>query len=126
LAGRVTVVTGASSGIGLATATALAGAGARVALVSRSEERLQAAARKIQRAAPGGPSPLPFACDVSDAEAVLTMADGIRRDVGTPDIVVNNAGIGHWAPVVELPLERIRAVLDVNFFGAVHCTKAFL
>jgi short-subunit dehydrogenase len=126
LAGRVTVVTGASSGIGLATATALAGAGARVALVSRSEERLQAAARKIQRAAPGGPSPLPFACDVSDAEAVLTMADGIQRDVGTPDIVVNNAGIGHWAPVVELPLERIRAVLDVNFFGAVHCTKAFL
>jgi uncharacterized protein len=126
LAGRVTVVTGASSGIGLATATALAGAGARVALVSRSEERLQAAARKIQQAAPGGPSPLPFACDVSDAGAVLTMADGIRRDVGTPDIVVNNAGIGHWAPVVELPLERIRAVLDVNFFGAVHCTKAFL
>jgi len=54
------------------------------------------------------------------------MAERVRRDAGTPDIVVNNAGIGHWAPAVELPLERIREVLAVNFFGAVHCTKAFL
>jgi short-subunit dehydrogenase len=54
------------------------------------------------------------------------MADRVRRDAGTPDIVVNSAGIGHWAPVVELSLERIRAVFEVNFFGAVHCTKAFL
>jgi short-subunit dehydrogenase len=122
----VAVVTGASSGIGLATATALAGAGARLVLVSRSQERLQAAARKIERAAGSEPPPLLRACDVSDPEAVLAMAEGIRRDVGTPDIVVNNAGIGHWAPVVELPLERIRSVFDVNFFGAVHCTKAFL
>ena len=50
----------------------------------------------------------------------------MQRDAGTPDILVNNAGIGHWAPVVDLPLERIRAVLAVNFFGAVHCTKAVL
>jgi len=56
----------------------------------------------------------------------LTLADRVHRDAGTPDIVVNNAGIGHWAPVVELSLERIRAVFEVNFFGAVHCTKAFL
>jgi short-subunit dehydrogenase len=54
------------------------------------------------------------------------MADRVLRDVGTPDILVNNAGIGHWAPVAELSLERLRAVLEVNFFGAVHCTKALL
>src|SRR5262249_46888319 len=47
-------------------------------------------------------------------------------EVGTPDVVVNNAGIGHWSPVVDLSLERIRAVLEVNFLGAVRCTKAFL
>ena len=120
------VVTGASSGIGLATATALAGAGARLILVARSESRLHAAAEDVARIAGGGPPALALPCDVSDAQAVLAMADRVRRDVGTPDIVVNNAGIGHWAPLVELPLERIRAVFEVNVFGTVHCTKAFL
>ena len=65
-------------------------------------------------------------CDVSDPEAILVMADGVRREAGTPDIVVNNAGVGHWGPVVELSPERIRTVLEVNFLGAVLCTKAFL
>lgn len=126
LAGRVAVVTGASSGIGLATATALARAGARLVLVSRSEARLQATAQDVARVAGGGHPSLLLPCDVSDPEAVLTMADRVRRDTGAPDIVVNNAGIGHWASVVDLSLERIRAVFEVNFFGAVHCTKAFL
>jgi short-subunit dehydrogenase len=122
----VAVVTGASSGIGLATATALAEAGARLALVSRSEARLRAAAEEVARATSSGPPSLLLACDVSDPNAVLAMADRVRREAGTPDILVNNAGIGHWGPVVALPVERMRAVLDVNFFGAVHCTKAFL
>jgi short-subunit dehydrogenase len=126
LAGRVALVTGASSGIGLAMAKALAGAGARLALVARSEARLRAAAEDIARIAGGGHASLVLPCDVSDPEAVRAMAARIFRDVGTPDIVVNNAGIGHWAPVAELSLERIRAVFEVNFFGAVHCTKAFL
>jgi NAD(P)-dependent dehydrogenase (short-subunit alcohol dehydrogenase family) len=126
LVGRVALVTGASSGIGLATAKALAGAGARLALVSRSEARLREAAEDVARIAGDGHVALLLPCDVSDQEAVRAMADRILRDVGTPDIVVNNAGIGHWAPVAELSLERIRAVFEVNFFGAVHCTKAFL
>jgi short-subunit dehydrogenase len=121
----VAVVTGASSGIGRATAAALAGAGARVVLVSRSESRLRAAAEEVSRAA-SGPPPLVLPCDVSDPEAVAALAERVSRDAGTPDIVVNNAGIGHWAPIVDLSIERIRAVLEVNFFGAVHCTKAFL
>jgi len=125
LAGQVAVVTGASSGIGRATARALARAGARLVLVSRSEPRLEAAAQDIAPLAGGGP-PLLIPCDVSIPEAVLAMAERVRRDVGAPDVVVNNAGIGHWAPVVEMPVERMRAVLDVNFFGAVHCTQAFL
>lgn len=126
LAGRVAVVTGASSGIGLATARALARAGARLALVSRSEARLAATVLQIAGDAVGGLLPLTFRCDVSDPAAVRAMAEGVLRDAGPPDIVVNNAGIGHWGPVVDMPLERIRAVLDVNFFGAVHCTQAFL
>jgi short-subunit dehydrogenase len=126
LAGRVAVVTGASSGIGLATARALARAGARLALVSRSEARLGAVVREIAGDAVGGLLPLTFPCDVSDPAAVRAMADGVLRDAGPPDIVVSNAGIGHWGPVTELPLERMRAVLDVNFMGAVQCAQAFL
>jgi short-subunit dehydrogenase len=126
LVGQVAVVTGASSGIGLATARALARAGARLALVSRSEAHLAATIVEVAGDAVGGLLPLTFPCDVSDPAAVRAMADGVLRDAGTPDIVVNNAGIGHWGPVAEMPLERIRAVLDVNFFGAVHCTQAFL
>ncbi len=126
LAGRVAVVTGASSGIGLATSKALASAGARLVLVSRSEARLQAATRETAWPAGSGHPPLLLPCDVSNAEAVLAMAARVCREVGTPDVIVNNAGLGQWASVSELSLERIRAVLEVNFFGAVHCTKAFL
>jgi short-subunit dehydrogenase len=125
LAGRVAVVTGASSGIGLATAKALARAGARLALVGRSEARLRAAAHEVA-AAGGSDAVLTLPCDVTDPGAVRTMAERVRREAGVPDILVSNAGIGHWAPVVDLPLERIRAVLEVNFLGAVHCSKAFL
>ena len=126
LAGRVAVVTGASSGIGLATATALAAAGARLVLVSRSRPRLEAAARDVAAAGPGTSPPLVVPCDVSDPGAVRDMAERVQRDAGVPDVVVNNAGVGHWGPVVELSLERIHEVFAVNFFGAVHCTKAFL
>ena len=125
LAGRVALVTGASSGIGLATAKALAGAGARVVLVARSAARLDAAAREIARIGDGPPA-FALPCDVSDPEAVGAMAQQTRREVGLPDIVVNNAGIGLWEPVVELSSARIRQVFEVNFFGAVLCTKAFL
>jgi short-subunit dehydrogenase len=124
LAGRLALVTGASSGIGLATAVALARAGARLVLVSRSAARLEAIAPEVARA--GGGPPLLVPCDVGDPAAVDALADRVRRTAGAPDLVVNNAGIGHWGPIVDLPLERLRAVLDVNFFGAVHCTRAFL
>ena len=126
LAGQVAVVTGASSGIGLATARALAQAGARLVLISRSEARLRAAALDVARAGGGGPPALLESCDVTDPAAVQALADRVHQELGPPDVVVNNAGIGHWGPVVEAPLARIRAVLEVNFFGAVHCTKAFL
>jgi short-subunit dehydrogenase len=122
----VALVTGASSGIGLATATALASAGARLVLVSRSEARLREAAQDVARHAEGTHPPLSIPCNIADPEAVHNMAERVRREVGTPDVVVNNAGIGHWGPVVDLSLERIRAVLEVNFLGAVRCTKAFL
>jgi short-subunit dehydrogenase len=125
LAGRVAVITGGSSGIGLATARAMAGAGARPVLVSRSPARLRAAAAELAGAS-GARGAVVIPCDVSDPDAVRALAERVEREVGAPDIVVSNAGVGHWAPVAEMPLERIRAIVDVNFFGAVHCARAFL
>jgi short-subunit dehydrogenase len=126
LAGRLAVVTGASSGIGLATAEALARAGARLVLVSRSAARLETAASALASATVGGPPPVVVPCDVADPVGILAMTDRVHREAGPPDVLVNNAGIGHWGPVAELPVERVRAVVEVNFFGAVHCTMAFL
>ena len=93
LAGRVAVVTGASSGIGLATAKALAEAGAQLVLVSRSLARLEAAALEVTRAAGGGAPSLLVPCDVSDPKAVLAMADRVRCEVGTPGAMPELQGV---------------------------------
>ncbi|MBI4541183.1 MAG: SDR family oxidoreductase [Gemmatimonadetes bacterium] len=134
LAGRVAVVTGASSGIGRATAMALARQGARVALVARSEEKLREVAEEITsdardggaRAAAEHPRALVVPTDVADPRAVETMAVRVGAALGPVDILVNNAGIGHWSPFVELAADRARRILEVNLFGAFHCTWAFL
>ena len=128
LADQVALVTGASSGIGRATALALARAGARLALVARSENKLDHVANEIAQLP--GPNnraaPLVLPTDVASDEAVTALRERVRADLGPIDILVNNAGIGHWSRFVDLPTERIRAVMEVNFFGAILCTKAFL
>jgi short-subunit dehydrogenase len=127
LAGRLALVTGASSGIGRAVAVELAAAGARLVLVSRSEARLRAAAGAVAAAGDAGRPPLLVAADVADAEAVRRLAREVEATAGrSPDLVVSNAGIGHFGPVATLPLPRFRAILEVNLLGAVHCTQAFL
>ena len=126
LAGRLALVTGASSGIGQAVAVELAAAGARLVLVSRSEARLRDAARAVEAAGDAGRTPLLVASDVADAEAVHRLAQRVEAEAGSPDLVVSNAGIGHFGPVATLPLPRFRAILEVNLLGAVHCTQAFL
>ncbi len=90
ISGKVAVVCGASAGIGKATALALAREGARVAICSRSAERLEAAAREMRSASRG--EVLAISADVSDAEAVRVFLEEVTRRLGPPDILVNNAG----------------------------------
>ena len=118
------VVTGAGSGIGRATALALAGRGLGVALLGRSEAGLRATAEVIDGL--GVPALIALA-DVSVAAEVSRAASEIIRALGTPRVVVNNAGIaGRKARIDELREDEWDAVLGSNLKGVFLVTRAFL
>jgi len=96
LEGKVALVTGAASGIGLATAQALAAAGARVTLADIDAERGQTEAAKLSNAAF-------VASDLSQAGSAAQAVDQVIAAQGRLDILVNNAGIQHVAPITEFP-----------------------
>ncbi len=121
LAGKVVVVTGAASGIGAALARQLAELGARVALLDRDLE----GAETLARSCPPGRA-LAVACDVCDAAACTAAIDRVVDQWGGIDVLINNAGISHHSPFERTEVSVIRRVMDVNFYGAVHCTDAAL
>jgi short-subunit dehydrogenase len=118
--GRRAVVTGASRGIGRATATALAARGARVGLMARGGEPLVRLASDLE----GDPVVLP--ADVGDRAAVEAAIELFVREAGPPDLVVANAGIAHYAPFVELPIERAEEMVRINLLGTLYTVKAAL
>jgi NAD(P)-dependent dehydrogenase (short-subunit alcohol dehydrogenase family) len=91
LTGKVIVVTGASSGIGLAASTAFAARGAGVVLVGRSKERLKEAVEQV--AAAGGPRPLSYEADFTRLDDVHLLADSLRQRLRRIDVLANNAGL---------------------------------
>lgn len=112
LEGKVAFVTGASSGIGAAIAAALAGQGVKLGLASRHKNDL------------GLPNVLASACDVRDrAQVEAAMAATIER-FGRLDIVVANAGVGSYRPVVETSLEEIDEMIDINVKGLIYTAQA--
>ena len=123
IAGKLVLVTGASSGIGAATAKAMARAGGRVVLLARRQEALDRVASEIRSA---GAHAWTYAVDLTDADMVATVARRITEDLATPDIVVNNAGAGRWLFVDETtPAEAVQ-MMAVPYFAAFNVTRAFL
>jgi NAD(P)-dependent dehydrogenase (short-subunit alcohol dehydrogenase family) len=118
-ASPVVVVTGASAGLGRAIAHGFAKRGARVALLARNPEALQAAADECSIL---GGSGLPIPTDVSDAEAVERAATQVEAEFGPIDIWVNNAMVSVFSPAKEMTAEDYKRVTDVLYLGFVHGT----
>src|SRR3954454_4634551 len=98
LADRVAVVTGASSGIGAATAASLAAAGAKVALLARRKDRLDAL---VEQLAPTGVEVIAHQLDVTDQAAANAVADSVRDQLGRVNLVFNNAGVMLPGPIAQ-------------------------
>jgi NADP-dependent 3-hydroxy acid dehydrogenase YdfG len=121
LEGKTALVTGASSGIGAATARALAAAGARVCLAARRAGELE----KVAGSLPAGMAST-YPVDLSNPEAVSDMARRVTAQVGTPDIIVNNAGAGVWKFIEETTPEEAVQMMTAPYFAAFFVTREFL
>jgi NADP-dependent 3-hydroxy acid dehydrogenase YdfG len=122
LAGRVAVITGASSGIGEATAKALAARGAHVALLARRKEKLDALAESVQKA---GGKAAAWQVDVTDRMAVERVASEIVSKLDRVDIVVNNAGVMLPNPIELKRVEQWQQQIDLNITGLMNVIGAF-
>jgi short-subunit dehydrogenase len=123
VASRFVVVTGASSGIGEATAKRYGASGARVAVLARNASRLAAVVESIRKA---GGDATPYAVDLSDRHATEEMAARISRELGAPDILINNAGAGRWLPMTETTADEALAMIEVPYLAGFTLTRAFL
>ncbi len=123
LDGRIAVVTGASKGLGKQMAESLAEAGVTVALVARSGELLEGVCAGITSR---GGKALAFVADVSEEAQVTRVAAEVRRQAGSPDILINNAGINIRRPIHEYTFAEWRQVMSTNVDGPFLCTRAFV
>lgn len=124
LTDRVAVVTGGGSGIGREVALQLGLAGARVGVV---DLRLETARETVERIRAAGGTAEAFGTDVSKRSQVAEMAQAVGAALGPAAILVNNAGVMiKTQPLVDVPYEHIELAIDVNIWGVVHCTCAFL
>ena len=123
VSGRTVVVTGAGGGLGRALCLRFGRAGARVVALDRDQSGLAETAAALNAA--GAPC-VGVACDVTREEDCLNAMAEARRAFGGIDLLVNNAGITHRSAFARTAPAVIRRVMEVNFFGALHCTHAAL
>jgi NAD(P)-dependent dehydrogenase (short-subunit alcohol dehydrogenase family) len=121
--GRVVVVTGAAGGLGQALCLRFGAAGARVVALDREAAALEALLARLEAA---GIAAIGTACDVTREDDCLRAMAEARRALGGIDVLVNNAGITHRSAFTRTDPAVIRRVMEVNFFGALHCTHAAL
>jgi 3-oxoacyl-[acyl-carrier protein] reductase len=119
LSGQVALVTGGSRGIGLAIATELAAAGAKVAVVGRDEARARQAAEGLPGEGHRG-----YSADVADAEAGAALVKRVEEEMGSLDVLVNNAGLTRDNVLMRIRDDDWDAVLDTNLKGAFVLIRA--
>ncbi len=121
LSGNVTIITGASMGIGLSTARVFAQAGAKLALVARSVDKLEALANELRAQ---GHEPLVIPTDMRNRDAIHAMVVKAFDHFGRIDILINNAGQAAAGQVATVNPEHYQQIIELNLFGPLHAIQA--
>jgi NAD(P)-dependent dehydrogenase (short-subunit alcohol dehydrogenase family) len=124
LDGKVALITGGSKGIGFGVAEALLNLDMRVAITSRSEDSAVSAAKKLTQIGRG--KVLGLVADVRNYNSMLDAADVIMQKWGQIDVLVANAGIGHFGSIEDLSIEEWQQTIDTNLSGVFYSIKASL
>ncbi len=120
---KVVVVTGASAGLGRAIVRKFAAQGAKIGLIARGEDGLNAAKKEVENA---GSKATIAITDVSDSAAVEKAANLIEKDLGPIDIWINNAMVSVFGPLKKMSAEEFKRVTEVTYLGQVYGTMAAL
>jgi NAD(P)-dependent dehydrogenase (short-subunit alcohol dehydrogenase family) len=120
--GRVSIVSGGTRGIGRAIVRRLLESGFHVALISRSAEELESAEAELSGAGPGRALGIPG--DVRSPDSCSSVVERVVDAFGGLDLLVNNAGVGIFAPVQEMSLEDWRVQIDTNLSGVFYLSRA--
>lgn len=120
LEGKVALVTGGGRGIGRAISKALAAAGAHVVVTARTQGQIDAVAKEI---ADAGGAAAAMAMDLAEESSVRRVFAAVRERLGRLDVLVNNAGIGLYGPVKDVPLEDLDRMVGVNLRGTFLCCQ---
>lgn len=123
LKGKVAVITGAARGIGKATAIALAKEGVNVGLIARNEEALKQVAAEVRAL---GVNAAYATADVSSKEQVEAAIEVIKNELGSTNILINNAGVASFATVLEMDPEEWKRIIDTNLMGTYYVTRTVL
>jgi len=123
---EIVIITGGSSGLGKALALRLIRRGATLALLARDRNKLAGVKEELSRLCASGQRIEIFPCDVSDHAAAEKTLNAVTDTLGTPDILINSAGILKEGHFERLPLSTFREVMDINYFGTLNCIKAVI
>ncbi len=120
---KIAYITGASSGIGRATALQLASEGVHVGLIARTESKLNDVASEAKSY---GVKAVVAPADIADIEEVNKAVDHLKNELGSADILINNAGMGRYGSFLEIEPDDWKETLEVNVYGTYHVTRAVL
>jgi NAD(P)-dependent dehydrogenase (short-subunit alcohol dehydrogenase family) len=124
LNGKNAIITGGSDGIGLAAAISLSKEGANVAILARTQGKLDSAVKEIQKESKG--KVIAISTDVRDESSVVTSIKKVREELGKIDILVNNAGTSSAYPLEEMTNEQLTEDLNLKVYGAIYCARSVI